>query len=75
MKALLVTVNMMVRMSGGQSAEDVRIRLSRKYLEITNKGIEETGGEILPRPPGRKRGGIKKTKSRNLLGRRRQAAL
>jgi hypothetical protein len=29
----------------------------------------------LPRPPGRKRGGIKKTKSRNLLGRRRQAAL
>jgi transposase len=69
MKALLVTINTMVRMSGGQLAEDVQIRLRRRYLEIIKKGIEETGGEILPRPPGKKRGRMKKTKSRNLLER------
>jgi transposase len=58
----------MVKMCGGVLLPAVQEQVRRRYRAIIQRGLEETGGIELPRPPG-KRGKLKKSTRSNLLER------
>jgi hypothetical protein len=58
----------MTKMRGGILLPAVQDRARHRYRAIVQRGLEETGGVELPRPPGKK-GRLKKSRGRNLLER------
>jgi transposase len=69
MKKFLLDLNVRVNKSGGKLSPSAQSRAKRRFDQIIAIGLEETGGEMLPRPPTRK--GRKKKAGKTAMERHR----
>jgi transposase len=67
MKDFLLSVKSQVELSGGVLSKEAQIKVKNEFMVILQQGDVECPED--PRPPGKKRGRPKKTKSKNLLER------